>query len=26
MVFDVVHIINRGWWDVLKAGINNQIQ
>ena len=25
MVFDIVHIINRGWWDALKAGINNPI-
>ena len=23
MIFDIVHIINRGWWDALKAGINN---
>ena len=25
MIFDIVHIINRGWWDGLKAGINNPI-
>jgi hypothetical protein len=25
MVFDIVHIINRGWWDAFKAGINNPV-
>lgn len=23
MIFDIVHIINRNWWDVLKQGIDN---
>jgi len=26
MIFDIVHIVNRGWWDGLKAGINNPIK
>jgi len=25
MIFDIVHIINRDWWDALKAGINNPL-
>lgn len=23
MIFDIVHIINRGWWDVLRKGIED---
>ena len=23
MIFDIVHIINYGWWDELKAGLND---
>ena len=26
MIFDIVHIINRGWWDALQAGIKNPIK
>ena len=22
MIFDIVHIINKDWWDVLKQGID----
>ena len=25
MIFDIVHIINRGWWDAFQDGINNPI-
>ena len=25
MIFDIVHIINKDWWDAFKAGINNDL-
>ena len=25
MIFDIVHIINRDWWDAFKDGINNDL-